>query len=86
MLGGKETEVRNLEKEQERLRMEIKSLQNRFEREKNNSERVQDQFLKSEVELNKLKGILNAANKGIRTKDLTIQAKTQEANKLNAII
>lgn len=52
--------------------MEIKSLQSRFEREKKNSERLQDQFIKSEVELNKLKGILNGANKAIRTKDLTI--------------
>jgi len=39
MLTAKETETRNLEKEQESLRMELKSLQSRFEREKKNSER-----------------------------------------------
>ena len=78
--------MRNLEKAQESLSMEIKSLQSRLEREKKNCERLQDQTLKQEVDLGKLKGILNGANKAIKTKDLTIQAKTQEVNRLNAII
>jgi len=53
---------------------------------KANNENVQDKLIKSEAENIKYKNMLTAANKGIRVKELAIQSKTQEVNKLNSII
>jgi len=47
---------------------------------------VQDKLIKSEAENYKYKNMLSNANKGIRVKELTLQSKTQEVNKLNSII
>ena len=53
---------------------------------KASSEMVQDKLIKSEAENYKYKNMLSNANKGIRVKELTLQSKTQEVNKLNSII
>ena len=65
----KETRIRDVEKELDHARKEIKSLQKRLETVKGQSEQHHDKLIQSQAENHKFKETLTGANKAIRAKD-----------------
>ena len=86
MLNDKETEVRNLEKDLEQKKCEIKSITMRFDREKLKSEQFQDKYNKTEVKLSSALQYLSEANKALKHKDISLQTCEQKVKDLQNII
>ena len=76
----------NVEKEKEQLIIDLKSCQKRLENEKARSDTTQVQLTQKELELQKSKDVLSAANKQIKMLDQKLQAVKEKKRKLKEII
>lgn len=86
MLETKETQVRDLEKEIENLKCSIKSINVRFDREKNKADMFEEKFSKSELQLKKAWHFLTEGNKAIKMKDTTIKTLQEQKKKLESLV
>ncbi len=85
-LNDVETQKVNVEKEKEQLVIDVKSCQKRLENEKARSDTYQVQLTQKELELQRSKDVLSAANKQIKMLDQKLKITKEKKTRLKEIV